>query len=208
MNNAVLNALAFRHACKRFDPERKVDDAAMRTILEAGRLSPSSFGMEPWRFVVLTDEVLKARLRPLCWDQQQITTASHVVVVLAAIESVRLRSGIPQQRLARRNLPPERIEAYIERYGSFLADTLADDASTFGWTARQCYIAATNMMSAAAAMGIDSCPMEGFEKEAVETLLEIDPTHWQVALIVPFGYRIDPQPTRLRLSFDEVVEWR
>jgi nitroreductase len=190
-----------------FDAQKRIDDETMRFILEAGRMSPSSFGQEPWRFLVITSDAKKKALRKLCWDQAQITTASHVVVILAAIENVRPRSGIPAKRFARRPLPPEKIEAYNELYASFLADTFADDDKTFCWTARQTYIALANMMTAAAFAGADSCPIEGFEKENVEALLKLDTKKWQVSVIAAFGYRAQPQGEHLRLPFDEVVRY-
>ncbi|MCF6206327.1 MAG: NAD(P)H-dependent oxidoreductase [Sulfurovum sp.] len=199
--------MQFRHACKLFDEEKKIPDETLHYILEVGRTSPSSFGMEPWKFLVIRNDDLKAALQPLCWNQPQITTCSDLVVILAAIESVRPQSGIPQQRFERRPLPPEKIEGYINLYADFLADTFLSDEKTFCWTARQTYIALANMMTAAAYEKVDSCPIEGFEKEKVETLLGIDIRQYQVAVLVAFGYRVNPQSEQLRLPFDEVVEF-
>jgi nitroreductase len=207
ITNAFSEAMQFRHACKRFEILKKIDDTHMRFILEAGRMSPSSFGQEPWRFLVVRSDDLKEKLRPLCWNQPQITEASHIVIILAAIENVRPRSGIPAQRFARRPLPPEAIAAYNETYATFLKDTFATDEKTFCWTARQCYIALANMLTAAASVGIDSCPIEGFEKEKIEALLDIDTAIWQVAVIAAFGYRAQPQGEHLRLPFEEVVRY-
>ena len=94
-NNDFSNAMAFRHACKVFDESKKVSDEDMRFILEVGRTSPSSFGMEGWKFLVITNEALKAKLRPSCWDQVQITSCSHLVVVLAAIDALKPESTLP-----------------------------------------------------------------------------------------------------------------
>ena len=205
ISNDFTKAMHFRHACKLFDEKKKIPEETMHYILEAGRTSPSSFGMEPWKFLVVQNEELKTKLRPLCWNQPQITTCSHLVVILAAIESVRPQSGIPQSRFARRPLPQEKIDAYINLYGNFLSDTFSSDEKTFCWTARQTYIALANMMTAAAFEQIDSCPVEGFEKENVEKLLAIDTARYQVAVLVTFGYRVNPQNEQLRLSFEEVV---
>jgi nitroreductase len=207
MQNCFSEAMDFRHACKRFDESRKLSDEELHFILEAGRKSPSSFGMEPWKFLVISDQTLKEKLRPLCWDQPQITTCSHLIVILAAIESVRPESGIPQQRFARRHLPQEQIDNYIKLYGQFMAETFSSDEKTFCWTARQTYIALANMMTGAASIQIDSCPMEGFEKEKVEAMLGIDPAKWQVSVLVAFGHRVDPQPPQIRLPLEEVVEF-
>ncbi|HEO97946.1 MAG: NAD(P)H-dependent oxidoreductase [Campylobacterales bacterium] len=207
MQNDFMKAMDFRHACKLFDERKKIPEETMHYILEAGRKSPSSFGQEGWKFLVITNEMLKAKLRPACWDQPQITSCSHLVVILSAIEELRPGSDTPAKRFGRRPLPPERIEAYIELYGNFLADTFSSDEKTYAWGARQCYIALANMMTAAAFEGIDSCPIEGMEKVRVEEILQLDTSKYQVAVLVPFGYRANPQSEQIRRPFEEVVEF-
>lgn len=208
MRKTFSQAMDFRHACKIFDESKKISDKEIREILEAGRKSPSSFGMEPWKFLVITNEELKAKLRPFCWNQPQITTCSHLVVVLAAIESLRVESGVPAKRLQRREMPKEKFDFYIDLYAKHLKTTLESDTNTLCWSARQTYIAAANMMTCAATLGIDSCPIEGFEKERVEEILELDTKAYQLSLIIPFGYRVNEQSTQLRLELEDVVEFR
>jgi len=202
-----LKMMNFRHACKMFDTTKKISDEDMHYILEVGRKSPSSFGMEAWKFLVITNDALKEELKPFCWNQPQITTCSHLVVVLAGIESLKVESGVVRSRFMRRNLPQEKLDAYIKLYASHLSDTLSSDEKIYQWSARQTYIAAANMMSAAACIEIDSCPIEGFEKENVEKVLQLDTNKFQVAMLLPFGYRINEQSTQLRLNFEEVVEF-
>ena len=205
--NEFMKAMDFRHACKVFDESKKISNKDIRYILEAGRKSPSSFGMEAWKFLVITNEELKAKLRPYCWNQVQITSCSHLLVLLAGIDCVKLQSNIPKARFNRRNLSEDKIDAYLNVYGNHLKDTLSCDQNIFSWTAKQTYIAAANMMSAASFIGIDSCPIEGFEKENVESVLELDTSKFQVSMILPLGYRINPQSEQLRLDFDEVIEF-
>ena len=207
MTNDFTQAMAFRHACKIFDETKKISQEEIEYILETGRTSPSSFGMEAWKFLVITNEELKAKLRPACWNQVQITSCSHLVIILAGIENVKPSSGMPQQRFGRRPLSPEQLEGYINLYSSHLAETLSSDKNIYEWTARQTYISAGNMMTAGAYIGIDSCPIEGFEKEKVEEILELDTTKYQVAMLLPFGYRLNEQSEQLRLPFEEVVEF-
>lgn len=207
MEKTFAEAMEFRHACKIFDDTKKVSDEDMKFILEAGRKSPSSFGMEAWKFLVITNEELKAKLRPFCWDQPQVTTCSHLVIVLAGIEGAKPESGIPRQRFARREMPQEKQDFYNGIYASHLKDVLSSDENIYSWTARQSYIALGNMMTAAAIRGIDSCPIEGFEKENVEKVLELDTSKFQLACVLPFGYRINPQSTQLREKFDDIVEF-
>ena len=93
MEKTFMEAMDFRHACKIFDETKKVSTEDMNYILEAGRKAPSSFGMEPWKFLVITNKELKEKLKPVCWDQAQITTCSHLVVILAAIDAVKPESN-------------------------------------------------------------------------------------------------------------------
>ncbi len=202
-----LEVMQFRHACKIFDETKKISKEDLNFILEVGRLSPSSFGMEPWKFLVIQNQELKEQLRPFCWDQPQITTCSHLVVILSKIDDLKPQNEYVGKMFARRGLPQEYYERYLSVYASHLAHTMSSDENILSWGARQCYIAMGNMMSAAASIGIDSCPIEGFEKENVEKLLKIDTKVYQLAVIVPFGYRINPQPNKFRLSIDEIVEF-
>lgn len=207
MNEQFMKAMEFRHACKVFDETKKIDKDDLNFILEVGRKSPSSFGMEPWKFVVVQNEELKAKIKPFCWDQAQVTTCSDLVLILARINDVKPQSGIPSKRFARREMPQEKKDFYLKLYSDHLSDTLSSDKNILAWTARQAYLAAANMMTAAASIGIDSCPIEGFEKEKVEEVLNLDTTEYQLALVLPFGYRINEQSEQLRLAFDEVVEF-
>jgi nitroreductase len=207
MEKSFKEAMDFRHACKVFDENKKISDEDLRFILEAGRKSPSSFGMEAWKFLVITNEELKAKLRPACWDQVQITSCSHLVVILAGIESVKPQSGIPKKRFSRREMPQEKLDFYLNLYENHLQDTLSSDENIYSWTARQTFIAAGNMMTAAAVKGIDSCAIEGYEKEKVEAILNLDKSKYRLSMMLPLGYRVNPQSTQQRLSFDEVVEF-
>ena len=207
MYNAFMEAMDFRHACKCFDETKKIPQEELAFILEAGRKSPSSFGMEPWKFLVVQNEELKAKLRPFCWDQQQITTCSDLVVILAKIDAVRPEGDYVPSMFKRREMPEEMFEKYMALYGSHLQHTMSSEETILAWSARQCYIALGNMMTAAAFLGIDSCPIEGFEKEKVEEVLGLERSQYQLAVILPLGYRINPQSTQLRLAFDEVVEF-
>ena len=207
MTNNFSKAMAFRHACKIFDETKTISNEDINYILEAGRTSPSSFGMEGWKFLVITNKELKEKLRPACWNQVQITSCSHLVILLAGIENVKPSSTIPAKRFARRPLTQEQLDGYINLYSNHLTKTLSSDENIYHWTAKQTYIAGANMMTAGAYIGIDSCPIEGFEKEKVEKILELNTAQYQVAMVLPFGYRLNEQSKQLRLDFDGVVEF-
>ncbi|MFK5975712.1 MAG: NAD(P)H-dependent oxidoreductase [Sulfurovum sp.] len=207
MENKFMEAMDFRHACKVFDETKKISDEDMHIILETGRKSPSSFGMEAWKFLVITNEELQSKIRQVCWNQVQVTSCSHLVILLAGIDSVKVSSGEVEKRFARREMSKEQLDGYINLYADHLSDILNTDENIYKWTSKQAYIASGNMMTAGAFLGIDSCPIEGFDKEKLEEVLNLDTTKHQVALVLPFGYRINPQSEQLRLEFDEVVEF-
>ena len=202
-----LKMMDFRHACKIFDANKKISDEDMHYILEVGRKSPSSFGMEAWKFLVITNDELREKLKPFCWNQAQITTCSHLVVVLAGVETLKVESGVVRSQLMRRSMPKDKLDSFVQLYASHLSDVLNDDDKIYQWSARQTYIAAANMMSAAANIQIDSCPIEGFEKKNVEKVLALDTSKFQVAMMLPFGFRINEQSKQLRLDFQSVVEF-
>ncbi|MDD2448622.1 MAG: NAD(P)H-dependent oxidoreductase [Sulfurimonas sp.] len=207
MDKTFEETLEFRHACKVFDESKKIPQKDLEFILDAARRAPSSFGMEPWKFLVITNEELKAKLRPHCWDQVQITSCSHLIVILAGIESVKVESGIPKKRFARREMPEDKLEFYINLYRNHLKDTLSSDENIYAWTAKQTIFAAANMMSAAAVKGVDSCPIEGYDKDGVETILALDKSKFRLSMLLPLGYRVNEQSSQQRLKFDEVVEY-
>lgn len=207
MEKTFEESLGFRHACKVFDESKKISDEDIKFILDAGRRAPSSFGMEAWKFLVITNEELKAKLRPACWNQVQITTCSHLVIILAGIESVKPESGIPEKRFARRDMSQENLDFYLKLYADHLKETLSSDENIYAWTAKQTAFAGANMMSAAAIKGIDSCPIEGFDRNQVEEILNIDKSKFRLSMAIPFGYRINEQSEQQRLDFDEVIEF-
>jgi nitroreductase len=207
MKNDFLKAMDFRHACKIFDENKKINSEDINFIMELARKSPSSFGMEPWKFLVITNQELKAKIRPACWNQVQITSCSHLVVVLARIEDVKVESGIPRRRFSRREMPQDKLDFYMDLYAKHLSKTLSTDENIWYWTSKQTYIPLANMMTAAASIGVDSCPIEGFEKEEVEKILNLDTSKYQLSVILPLGYRLNEQSSQQRLPFDEVVEF-
>lgn len=207
---SFMEAMDFRHACKLFDETKKIPKDDFDFILEAGRKSPSSFGLEHWHFLVIKNDDIKAALRPTCWDQRQITTCSHFVVLLARKPlwfkktspyldmSFGRKAGGNMEMLAK-------VEAVFE---NFKANELKP--SVEDWSKMQVYLASGNMMTAAATIGIDSCPIEGFGYEAFEAELRksvpsFDFDKYSVAYALCFGYRIKPQTPQLRLPIEEVA---
>ena len=204
-----LEILKFRHACKIFDESKKIGAGEFDFILEAGRLSPSSTGLEQWDFLVVQNKELREKIKVVSWNQVQITSCSHLVVILAKIKEVKVGSSYIDKMIARR--ADKNIEAIAARqkfYHDFLLSNFKnDDELTFQWSHERCMIAATNMMNAAASLGIDSCPIEGFDRHALNEILGLDESEQRVAIVVPFGYRLNPQPEKYRRQRAEVVTW-
>ncbi len=206
--NPVIKALNFRHACKLFDPRKKISKANLEMILTAAHLSPTSFGMEAWKFFVIGSDETKKALRPACWNQPQITDASHVIVICAKPRVADPSSDYVRMNFERRGLPMDATKAYIEKYKNHMETEVFPRMSAYAWCAKQCYIALANIMTAAASEEIDTCPIEGFEKQWVEKALQIDTQEYEVAVIVALGYRMKEQPPRRRHPIEHLVEYR
>lgn len=201
MNCQILDVFRRRFACHRFLENRTIPDDDLALILEAGRLSPSSFGLEPWKFVVVASADKKQALQTACFDQPQVGNASVVMVLLA--KTAELAPGTDYvNHLLEREYPGDALPGAQANYRGFHANT-----NVPAWSISQCHIAAANMMTAAAAIGIDTCAIGGFLPDAVRKILDIDGSRYEVALILPIGYCADPAPEKQRLPMSELVEY-
>ena len=211
----ILDAFNFRHACKTFDPARKIHAEDSNLILETGRLSPSSFGYEPWRFLVIQNMALREKLLTVTWGAKgQFPSASHVIAILVRKDDMRPGSAYTENFMRNvQKLPEEGIARRTKFYRQFHESDfrLQDPRALFDWGCRQAYIALGNMMTAAAMLGIDSCPIEGFNQAGAEQVLVdagvMDPKQFGLAVMVAFGYRINPQPAKTRQAQDQVIQW-
>ncbi|MGG3182531.1 NAD(P)H-dependent oxidoreductase [Priestia megaterium] len=211
----ILKAYQFRHACKVFDSNKKISDDDFHFILETGRLSPSSFGFEPWKFVVIQDAALREKLKPVSLGAQgQLPTASHFVVILAR-KGLRYDSDHVNKMVKDIHHMPEEVIQDVSGFVKFFFESELEDNDRliFEWASKQTYIAMGNMMTAAAQIGIDSCPIEGFDRKQVISILQkegiINCDDFGVASMVAFGYRLeDPKRPKTRQHLEEIVEWR
>ncbi|RAX59310.1 hypothetical protein CCZ01_00815 [Helicobacter monodelphidis] len=207
--NLFLQAMCFRHACKLFDESKKISDEDVRIILESGQKSPSSFGLEPWHFLVIQSDDLKAKIRPVCWGQPQITSCSHLMILLSR-KSFAFKKGSPyleesflrkaQNDVAKAQAIKDRFNQFITSFGERVDD----------WARMQTYLASANMMTSAAYIGIDSCPIEGFEVDKLDKILHDEVEFYRdgafnIAYLIAFGYRIQPQSEQLRKSIQEIA---
>lgn len=202
-----LKAMAFRHACKAFDAEKQIPAEQFESILEVARTSPSSFGMEPWRLIVVRKANLRKALKSACWNQSQITDCSELVILTTDNDTVRSGTAYVRKMFERRGLPSDAVDIYMGVYKNYLEPIECDEVLLENWTAKQCYIALANMMTYAATLEIDSCPIEGFDKEEVEAILDLEYGH-SVAVICAFGYRTKDQSPQKRLDLKQIVEYR
>ena len=200
-----LEALNFRHACKLFDSEKQISEEEKKLILEFGRQSPSSFGLEPWHFLVISNHELREKMKPACWNQAQITSSSFVVVYLSYLpHNFRGETPFLQQRIKRKAKAEEQYKFYLNLVTTFLSAQ-----NTQEWVKRQSYIPLANMMTGAASLGIDTCPMEGFEVEKLRPILapHVDWNQFDISAIVAFGYRKNEQPNHIREEISSVISY-
>lgn len=214
----IMDIYINRFACKEFDLERKVSKEDLLTILEVGRLSPSSFGFEPWKFLVIENEYLREKIASVSWGlKKQLKTMNHLVILLARKRKTMIYHSpyIRYMMTDIQGIPEDVINLKLDRYKNFQEEDfklLENDRAIFDWTSKQTYIALSNMMTAASQLGVDSCPIEGFHQEKLEYLLEkegiLDLEEFGVSNMVVFGYRKeDPIIKKTRRPFNEVVEW-
>ncbi|OAB42267.1 NAD(P)H-dependent oxidoreductase [Paenibacillus glacialis] len=215
--NEILSAYQFRHATKEFDSSKKISDSDFQFILETGRLSPSSFGFEPWRFVVVQSQEIREKLHPYAWGaQKQLTTSSHFVLILSRLPKDMVADSDYIQGMLKnvQKLPAEVVVGKGSVYDNFLKLEFGlqeNERAMFEWGCRQTYLALGNMMTAAAQIGIDSCPMEGFNKEKIEHILAeegiMDAEHFGISCMVAFGYRLNEPRAKTRQTTDQVIQW-
>ena len=214
---AIRDLLKRRYACRDYDPNRKISDQDFHLILEAGQLSPSSYGFEPWHFLVIESESLKKALAPIALGAQKaLASASHFVIILSRTQAS-LRYDAPYIGYMMREiqgLPEDFCEFKQQRFETFQKedfDLLSTERATFDWASKQSYLALAQMMHVAALRGMDSLALEGFNRQAVTDLLTerglIDPSEWGVSVMVSFGYGLGSVPRKTRQSLDQLVTW-
>lgn len=211
----VLEAMNFRHATKEYDAKKKISDEDFNYILEAGSLSPSSLGSEPWKFIVIQNKELREKLLDVAPGAVlKLKTASHFVVI-ASRKGVRYDSEYLLNHMKNVQFyPEEMIEAISTQYKHFQEsrNILENERSLNDWSAKQTYIALGNMLTAAAMIGIDSTPMEGFQDENIDAVLNeaglLEDGAYSVSVLAAFGYRkADPERPKTRRAIEDIVEW-
>lgn len=185
---SYIESLNWRYATKKFDSTKKVSEEDLNTLIEAVRLSASSYGLQPYQVLIISDRELRNKLKPASWGQSQITDASHLIVFAnkTVVDEDLIDSYINKVSEIR-EIPKEALMGYADFMKSKLLE-LKDDAQA-AWTFRQTYLALGNLLSAAATLKIDACPMEGFEPEKYNEILGLKDKGLNAAVLATIGYR-------------------
>lgn len=186
---SLLASLQWRYAVKRFDPARTIAPELWAALEQALILTPTSYGMQPYRFVVVADAALRERLVPVSWGQRQVADASHFVVFAArertTVEDVdRYMARIAEVRGGT-------VEALAGFRKLLVADVVDGPRGEVAleWATRQAYLALGTFMTSAAMLGVDTCPMEGFEPAAYDELLGLPARGLRAVVACAAGYR-------------------
>jgi nitroreductase len=185
----LLKSLNWRIATKKFDAARKIAPDLWKTLEEALVLSPSSYGLQPWKFIVVTDPAVRQKLRPVAYNQSQITDASHLVVFcvrkdLSAgdidhyVQTVAKTRGVSADSLDfYKKMMLGSVEGAVK--GGYLNE----------WNTRQVYIALGNFLTSCAVLGVDACPMEGFQPDEIDKILGLSAQGFHAVVMATAGYR-------------------
>lgn len=207
----VLQQLNWRYATKKFDPDQKIPAEIWALLEQSLVLAPSSFGLQPWKFFVIENPDIRAQLVEHSWGQKQVVEASHLVVL--AIKTT-VDADYVDHYLARmaevQGVPVENLQKFGDVVKGFIAKP-PYPLDLQEWSARQVYIALAQLMVVAAMVGVDTCPMEGFNPAKYDEVLGLPTLGYKSAVVCPLGYRAsdDKYATapKVRFPTSEVVAY-
>lgn len=206
----VIEQLNWRYATKKFDPTKKIPDSVWKTLEQSLVLSPSSFGLQPWKFFVVRSAEIRDRLVEHSWGQKQVVEASHLVVL--AIKKDTNEADVDRfvARMSEvRQVPLDNLQGYANTVKGFLENP-PYPLNVNEWAARQTYIALGFYMTCAAMLGIDTCPMEGFIPAKYDEVLGLDQQGYSAVVVCPAGYRADDDKyatmAKVRYATEDVVD--
>lgn len=206
-SDSVLEALNWRYATKMFDASKKIPADTWSALEQSLVLAPSSFGLEPWKFFVVDDTAIRQKLLKASWDQSQVVDASHLVVLT-------IKTGLDETDVDRsmartaevRDVPLESLEGFSNMIKGFMKNVPDVDH----WSSRQVYIALSQLMTSAALLGIDACPMEGFEPEKYDEILGLPEKGYHAVVVCAVGYRSEEDKyahrAKVRFPLEEKVQ--
>lgn len=205
---SILEALNWRYATKVFDKDKKVSDVDLAELLEALRLTPSSFGLQPWKFIVVKDPAVRAKLRAVAWDQSAVTDASYFIIFTALRDMNEAHAdrflGMMSETTG---TPIEKLAGYKKMILDFIS--AMDERARGEWNARQVYIALGELLTLCAVKEIDACPMEGFDPQKFDEILGLANTPYTTRVACAIGYRSSEDKyalaKKVRFNKDEVI---
>ena len=209
MKEAIIKSLKWRYATQTFDSGKKLADDVLEVILESGRLAPSSYGIEPWKFIVITDMEVRVKLREASYGQSKVTDASHLVVIARRTD---VRENIAQELIERTIIASGKSAADLDGLKQMVDGAIASrsDEALDAWVQAQTYIALGMMIETAALLGVDAGPLEVFIPDQVDEILGLKDRRLTVTTMLALGYRGDDSAAarlKTRRSFDEAVEY-
>jgi len=201
----LLGALSWRYATKVFDPAKKIPADTWQTLERALVLTPSSYGLQPYQFLVINDPAKRAELMPHSWGQKQVVDASHFVVFTAKTKT----TEADVDKLIRRTVEIRKLPA-AEALGAYRFMMLGDvvkgprGKTAHEWATRQTYIALGNLMTCAAVLGVDACPMEGLVPAEYDQVLNLNGSGYATVVACALGYRAanDKYATLAKVRYD------
>lgn len=208
MNSFITNQ-NWRYATKKFDATKKVSNEDLQTLKEAIQLSTSSYGLQPYKVLIIKNPEVRKQLQPVSWGQSQIVDASHLIVFANYVDFIDSQiDGFINNIAKSRNIEVENLTGY----GDFMKSKLLTlpEEKLAAWTSKQTYLALGNLLNAAAELKIDVTPMEGFEPEKYNEILGLDKLGLNASLVAPIGYRHEEDATqhlvKVRKPLEELFE--
>ena len=200
----LLDALQWRYATKVFDANKKIPAETWAALEKALVLTPTSYGLQPYQFLVVHAPAKRAALLPNSWGQKQVVDCSHFVVFTARTEMTEADvDRLIQLSSKVRGIPAESLAAYR---GMMLGDIVNGPRgkNAHEWAARQSYIALGNLMTAAALLNVDTCPMEGINPVEYDNILNLNGTGYKTVVALALGYRAesDKYATMAKIRYD------
>ncbi|WP_409479255.1 NAD(P)H-dependent oxidoreductase [Pseudobdellovibrio sp. HCB154] len=185
-HNQIQEALQWRYATKKYDATKKISTQDWKTLTDSLALAPSSYGLQPWKFLVIENPEVREKLKAVSWNQTQVTDASHLVVFLAR-EKVDV--DFVQKYINRvaevRGLPLDALDGYK----NMMIENVAKSPNNTQWAQRQTYIAMGFLLETAALLKVDATPMEGLDPQAYDKILGLEGSGWKTTVVTALGYR-------------------
>ena len=195
MEHTIIENLNWRYATKKFDATKKIEKTDLEILKESVRLSASSYGLQPYQVIIVENEEVRQQIKEVAWNQTQVTEASDIMI-FANITDVGVNEiqNYIENMASVREIPTSNLKGFADMMNAAVTN-LTPDAKE-NWTAKQAYIALGTLLSAAADLRIDATPMEGFDKDAVNKILNLPEKGLSATLIVTLGYRHENDTTQ------------